>query len=50
LLFWNQQQIKMARDKSIIFAQMSFQEFNASYCQVWDLGGVAEQKYKDSQS
>jgi hypothetical protein len=30
----------------MIFAQISLQEFNVSYCQVWDLGGVAEQYYK----
>jgi hypothetical protein len=30
----------------MIFTQISSQEFNVSYCQVCDLGGVAEQNYK----
>jgi hypothetical protein len=40
----------MDRDISLIFARMSSQVFNVLYCQVRDLGGDAEQKYKDASS
>jgi len=35
----------MGRDISPFFAKIFSQEFNVSYCQVWDLGGVAEQRF-----
>jgi len=40
----------MGRDIAPFFAQKSSQEFNVSYCQVLDLGWVAEQNYRHFKS
>jgi len=40
----------MGRDIAPFFAQKSSQKLNVSYCQVLDLGWVAEQSYKHFKS